>query len=278
MRRLLLFIQKVYVGLIFIVLEILALHFYCSSTSYTRAQLLSASNAAVGSVYGALSDIRHYFGLRKENAELLEQIAGLRDELAQFREQIPDTAMLAGILSSRQKYSHITARVINNSVNRRENYLTVDKGEKDGVEPNMAVLSANGTLVGYVLSCSERLSVCISALNTSFRASGSLSGSNHFGSISWDGTDRSRITLSEIPKYAPVNIGDTIVTTSYSFIFPEGIAIGTVESFRLVDNTASYIVDVRPATDFTSLRRVILVKNADAMEQIYLEQEVYGGY
>ncbi|UKI39335.1 MAG: rod shape-determining protein MreC [Alistipes putredinis] len=278
MRRLLLFIQRIYVGLIFIVLEILALHFYCSSTAYTRAQLLSASNAAVGAVYGAMADVRYYFGLKKENAALLDEIVRLRSELTQFREHALDSTLVPQILNDMPQFSYMTARVVNNSVNRSENYITINKGEKDGVEPDMAVLSPQGALVGYVLSCSEKRAVCISALNTSFRASGSLKGSSHFGSLSWNGADRSHITLSEIPKYAPINIGDTIVTTSYSFKFPAGLEIGTVEKFEEVENTASYRVNVKLATDFTSLRNVILVKNADAMEQMYLEQEVYGGY
>lgn len=278
MRRLLLFIQRIYVGLIFILLEILALHFYCSSTVYTRAQLLSASNVAVGAVYGAMSDVRHYFGLKKENAALLDEVVRLQGELTQLRERALDSTAIPNVLSEMPQFTFMTARVVNNSVGRRENYITINKGEGDGVEPDMAVLSPEGSLVGYVLSCSERRAVCISALNTSFRASGSLKGSSHFGSLSWNGTDRSHITLSEIPKYAPINIGDTIVTTSYSFKFPAGIDIGTVEGFEEVNNTASYRVKVKLATDFTSLRNVILVKNADAMEQMYLEQETYGGY
>lgn len=278
MRRLLLFIQRVYVGLIFILLEILALHFYCSSTVYTRAQLLSASNVVVGAVYGAMSEVRHYFGLKKENAALLDEVVSLRGELTQLRERVLDSIVIPQVLSEMPQFTFMTARVVNNSVSRRENYITINKGEGDGVEPDMAVLSPEGSLVGYVLSCSERRAVCISALNTSFRASGSLKGSSHFGSLSWNGTDRSHITLSEIPKYAPIIIGDTIVTTSYSFKFPAGIDIGTVEEFEEVNNTASYRVKVKLATDFTSLRNVILVKNADAMEQMYLEQETYGGY
>lgn len=277
MRRLLLFIQRIYVGVIFIILEILALHFYCSSTSYTRARLLTVSNSVVGGIYGVQSDIKHYFGLKKENAELISEIVELRNRLAHLETQAPDSITEAKILSMTPQFEYMSAKVVNNSVNRRENYITIDKGESDGVEPNMAVLSPQGSLVGYVMSCSEKRAVCISALNTGFRASGCLKNSDHFGSISWDAVDKNHITLSEIPKYAPIEKGDTIVTTSYSFIFPAGIEIGTVEEFEQVDNTASYEVKVHLSTDFTSLRNVILVKNNDAAEQMYLEQEVYGG-
>ena len=276
MYRLLEFLRKIHVLLIFILLECVAIHFYANSTPYTRARLLSASNAVVGTIYRAAAGVRCYFGLGRENRHLTEEIIRLRNELDIYRLAFEEKQLQALRDTVISPYDYLPARVVHNSIGRQENFLTLNKGMRDGVRENMAVLTPNGAMVGYVLSCSDRYAVCISLLNTSFRASGRLASSDHFGSISWPGIDSRRIRLSEIPKYAHVIPGDTILTTDYSFSFPSGIPIGRVVDYKSVEETASYDISVEPFADFSTLKEVILVGNDDSYERMMLENETIG--
>lgn len=272
MIKLVLFLKKIYVLLLFIVLEFLALHYYANSTSYTKAKLLTASNSIVGGVYGLFSDINHYFTLKRDNRMLVDEVTELRNRLAAY-EQCDSTLVRKTPEGELNAYQYMSARVVNNSITRQENYITLNKGLRDGVEADMAVLSPEGNIVGYVLSCSDRFAVCMSVLNRNFRTSGKIKGENYFGSVYWDGLDHQYVILTEIPKYAELVKGDTIVTTDYSSIFPSEMMIGTVEEWTL-NNATFYDVKVKLAARIPSLTDVLLVKYIDAAERTALEQEV----
>ena len=130
-----------------------------------------------------------------------------------------------------------------------------------------------GFIAGYIVGCSDRFSVCLSVLNRNFRTSGKIKGGDYFGSVYWDGTSYRHLTLSEIPKYAQIHAGDTIVTTAHSSIFPPDLTIGTVESFEL-NNATYYDVKVRLHTDIAALNNVLAVRYIDADERGALEQSV----
>lgn len=185
--------------LLFVLIEGAAIHFYAHSTSFTQARLLTGSNRIAGGVHGFFSGIRRYFTLGRENRILLDRIATLEEQLAGYR-AAGDSLLFARYMEGADKgpYRLVTARAISNSVNRSRNFITLDKGRRDGVVPDMAVLSADGAMVGYVATCSDRYAVAVSALNTSFRASGKIAGSDYFGSIHWDGTDRNTVTMTEL--------------------------------------------------------------------------------
>lgn len=276
MNRLLLFLRKVYVLLIFLALEGFAIHYYANSSAYAKARLLTASNAVVGGVYRQLGGVGYFFSLGKTNRMLEEKVAALENELASYREYLGAEELASIAANVQSSYEYVAARVVRNSVNRAENYIMVDKGRRDGVESGMAVISIDGYMAGYVESVSERNAICISALNRSFRASGSIARTGDFGSISWQGRDARNLLLSEVPKYADIARGDTIVTTGYSFYFPEGIKIGTVDDFRVVESTASYDIDVRMGIDIWKLRDVILIRNEGARERFQLEEDTLG--
>jgi rod shape-determining protein MreC len=276
MLRLLSFLRRIYVLLIFLVLEGLALHFYANSTTVTKARILTASNKVVGGIYSGLSGVEHFFSLGTTNRLLETRVGELENELAAYRERFSAEQLDSIVATAILPYEYVVAHVVRNSVGNKENYLMVDKGTRDGIEKGMAVVSLDGYMVGYVESCSAGNAICVSALNTSFRASGSVKGTDHFGSLSWPGTGIRHIALAEVPKYAPISRGDTIVTTSYSFYFPEGILIGTIEDFEVEESTASYNIDVRLGVDISALRDVLLIKNPEVYERIRLEEEVLG--
>lgn len=262
MYKLFEFIRSIYVVLLFILIEAVAVHYYAHSTFYTQARLLTRSNQVVGGVYGFFAGVRHYFTLGRENGILLGRIVELENRLAEYR-SAADSVRFAEYMQGADKspYRLMTARVISNSVNRDQNFLTLDKGRRDGVVSDMAVLSSDGAMVGYVVDCSDRYAVAMSALNTSFRASGKLSGSDYFGSIHWDGLDRRHLVMTELSKYAEPKPGDEVISTGFSLYFPADIPIGVVESSEMNENRTSYTVRVRLAADLTALGDVILVEN-----------------
>lgn len=270
MNRLVLFIKKIYVLLLFLVLEIAALNHYASSTSYTKAKMLTASNKLVGGIHRQISAVGDYFGLRRENDALLERIAQLQNTNELLRRSLAlsaDSLMPEGELG---QYAFATASVIDNSVVRQENYIMIDKGSREGIRPEMALVTPGGAIVGYVLRMSEKFSYAISILNTEFHTGGKIKGKEFFGSIYWDGKDHSYVTLSEIPKYADIAVGDTIVT-GYSSIFPSDLLIGTVVDYEL-DPSSYYNARVELAADMARIGRLLVVNYADMQERLRLER------
>jgi rod shape-determining protein MreC len=275
MYRLLLFLRRIHVLLIFLLLEGLALHFYASSSVHSRARLLTASDAVFGGAYGVIAGAERFVGLSETNRQLEKRVEKLEDELSMWRERY-GTATLDSINSSVSiSGGYIAAHVVRNSISKRENYIMLDRGLRDGVERRMAVVSPQGSLVGYVEGVSASNAVCVSVLSTDFRASGMFPASGHFGSVSWLGGDPRTVRLSEVPKYAEVGRGDTVVTRS-SLNFPEGIIIGTVESYTVDESRASLDIDVRLSADIAALRTVFLVRNLQAAERTRLEEATTG--
>lgn len=269
MYRLLYFIKKSYVAIIFIVLEIVAIRSYAHSTPYTQSRLLALSNRVFGSVYDAIDGVGYYFSLRKENARLTARIAELENALDVCREMLPERA--DSVAETMHKYEYIAAGVISNSINRPQNFVTLDKGFNDGVNIEMAVLSPEGFVVGYVVNCSENYSVAMTLLNTDMRASGRLVADGCSGSIHWSGGDPEVVDFDDVSKYAALKEGEAVVTTGFSHYFPEGLPIGTVESFELSGSQTTYRARVRLAADIARLHNVLLVNNTAADEVRALE-------
>ena len=274
MYKLLEFLRSTYVALLFVIIEVVAINYYAHSSHFTQARILTQSNRLAGGIHSAFRGVKRFFALPDENRRLLERVAALENELSFYREQALFAALdtvgspLAG------PYRYTTARVVANSINKQENLLTLNKGRDFEVSPETAVVTPSGAMVGYIVSCSDRYSVAVSILNTSFRASGEVAGDGHFGSIYWDGFDAEHGRMRDLSKYAAVERGDTIVSTSFSRYFPAGILIGTVEEFELNETRTAYDVRIRLAADMTALHDVVLVKNQDYNEQRQLEEGI----
>ena len=271
MHKLFEFIRSIYVFLLFIIFEAVALNYYAHSSSYAQAKLLTRSNRVVGGVHGALFEVRHYFSLRRENEALLARLAETENCLAALAESGQAESATAQIDSAFAdaawtKYVYMTARVVSSSVNKSRNFMVLDRGMADGVKTDMAVVSPRGAMVGYVVGCSDRYSVVLPVLNTSFRASGKLQRGQHFGSIVWDGFDKHAVRLTELSKYAEPQIGDTVVSTGFSHYFPEGVMIGRVTDCRMNGTRTAYDLDLDLAADLSALHRVILIDNRDQDE------------
>lgn len=281
MRKLIEFIRTVYVAVLFLLFEALALAAYARSTPYTEARLLARSNKVVGGVHGVLAEVRRFCSLGSENRVLTQRVMALEEELARYREADRKERIASYFIDGADKgpYTFSAARVVSNRINTPRNYLVLDRGLQDGVSRGMAVLSPGGAMVGYVVYVSKHYAVALSVLNTEFRASGKLAeGGDYFGSIEWDAADSRRLRMRELSKYADVRLGDEVVSTGFSQYFPEGILIGTVEGFELDATKSSYEVTVRLAVDMTALGDVILVRNRDLEEVQSLEAKLKNRY
>ena len=273
MRKLLEFIRSIYVVVLFVVLEVAAVSYYARSSYYTEARLLARSNRVAGGVRSFFGGIRRYFMLGRENRALIARVAELEEQLARY-DEAENAARLDAYLSDigESKYHFAAATVVSNTVNRAQNLLTLNRGRADGVVEEMAVLSPDGAMVGYVVDCTDRYSVAISALNTSFRASGRLVGTDYVGSIYWDGTDQHVVLMGDVSKYADPQPGQEVVTTGFSQFFPEDVLIGLVESATLNETRTAYTVRVRLAAEISRQTDVVLVCNRDLWEIRDLQQ------
>lgn len=263
-RKLIEFIRSVYVVVLFVVLEAVAVNFYAHSTAYAQARLLSRSNRLLGDAHGLIGGIGRYFTLGSENRRLVERVAELEERLAAYAEA-ENALRLESYIEGEQdlKYRMTTATVVAGTVNRTQNLLTLNRGYRDGVTVGMGVLSAAGSMVGYVVDCSERYAVAMPVLNTSFRSSGRLAGTDYYGAISWDGRDAETVQLTDISKYAEPREGQEVVTTGFSQYFLEDVLIGWVERAELNETRTTYTIHVRLAAEISRLRDVVLVDNRD---------------
>ncbi len=260
MYRLLEFLRNTYTLFLFLALEGGAIYLYASSDSYTQAKTLSYSTtitSGVGKVFGSVGD---YFRLRRENEVLIARIAELEHGLSISNAMERDS--LLNLLShvDGQGTRYQAAHVISNTVNRAENYLILDRGLQDGIRIGMAVVTPKREAVGVVMAVNDRHTVVMSILNRKFRTSGEIEGGEgHAASITWDGTDRYRVQMEGLSKYAKVDIGAKVITTGFSLIFPEGVTLGYVAKAELDPEHNAYLTEVDLACDISSLRTVLVI-------------------
>lgn len=268
MYRLIEFIRRSYVTLLFVVLEIAAVNVYIHSTPYTRARMLSKVYSATGWAASARSGVVAYFSLAGENRQLTERLAELETEVAALREIAGDVT----VAPEEFPYSYIAARVIANTVNRPQNYITLNKGMADGVTAESAVVTPSGAVAGYIVECSEHYSVAVSVLHSDFRTSGRIEDSDYSGSIEWRGGSFHEVTLYDLSKYAEPEVGKRVLTTGFSHYFAPDMVIGTIESFEQDEARNTYTVTVQLAVDMSSLQNVLIVRNEGLDELRELEE------
>lgn len=272
MRSLLNFLLRFKTLILFLVLEAVALVMISTSHNYHQTVLYGISRNIPGFVAERVEKGTYYFRLRQINEELAAENTMLRNRLANLSTLtqegfIPVLDSVNGV-----NYTYLNARVISNSVNKQKNFITLDKGSRNGVAVGMGVAAPSG-VVGVVVGVSRNYSVVMSLLNTDFRLSASMARNDYFGSLSWDGGNYRYAKLSEIPHHVVVNEGDTIVTSGFSAIFPAGLMAGTLtgEQRRGGDFVSLKIL---LSADFKKLTDVYVIGNLTKGERKNLEEEV----
>ena len=245
---------------------------------YQQYVYLTSANSASASIYKVVSGVTSYFNLQSINNDLQERNALLEMEVINLKRQLDDCKirMIADSISLpdsvAQSYEYYFAGVINNSVSRPMNYITIDKGSSDGIEPEMGVVDQNG-VVGIVSVVSKHAARVISLLNPNMKLSCKVKGSDYFGSLYWDGVSPHFAVLEEMPRHVVYQKGDTIVTSGYSAVFPEGLIVGVIESGMKTNDDNFIALRVRLSTDFTRLSTVRAIKSklSDELKEIETE-------
>ena len=266
MDALLAFIKRYNFVFVFLLLEILAIIFIVQNSNYQGSKIVHAGNALAGRCYGTLSLVGDYFGLRKENERLAEENASLRAQLESsyisynLREFTHEDTVY------KQRYSYTEARVIKNSWNRRNNYIMINKGRKQGIKLDQAVISPQG-IVGVVVNTTDNFSTVMPVLHSNSRNSVKIGRINTNGSLVWRGCDFRYASLIDIPTTYKLFQNDTIVTSGMANDFPEGVMVGFVEQAMSEKGSGFYTIKVRLATEFTKLDHVYIIDNRFKAEQ-----------
>jgi len=275
MRSLFRFLLQNYFLMMFLVLEAFSLVLIVSFNNYQRVSFFNSSNNFTGAVYEKFSSFDDYFSLSLTNAQLAAGNASLRKQLQlrvmqqdKYPVNRPDTVQAPA-------YIFTSAKVINNSVNKQFNYITLNKGARQGIKPDMGIIDADG-VVGVITNVSPNYSTGLSLLNKRLSIPAKITKNNYFGSLVWDGEHYNTADLKEIPFHIIVNIGDTVVTSGYSNIFPEGIMIGTIKKFDVESGTNFYNIKVELSTNFKTVKFVEVVQNTKREELINLESNNVG--
>ena len=270
MWSLLRYLYRHHVVILFIVLEVTAFIFVFSRNNFQRSAFLNSANYVSGNIYARYSSVVNYFRLSSVNRSLAEENARLRQALyVTTGDSVPARALIRDSLLTSQ-YRFIPARVINNSVNRQNNYLTLNKGSKHGVRPDMGVITADG-VVGVVLNVSDSYSTVISLLNQRWNVPARLKRNNYFGPMSWEGKDYRYGLLNDIPFHVELTQGDTVVTSGFSTIFPEGLMLGVIDTFNKEGGNNFYYIRVGLSVDFKALTYVEIIENKNRREIEALE-------
>ena len=274
MRNLLDFLARHNHWFLFVLLEVVSFVLLFKYNSYQGSVWFSSANAVAGKVYDASSAVDQYFSLVDVNRKLTERNVYLERELARLTDTATVAAkdstymqrMQAGVL---RKYKSVPARVVSNSLDKLNNFITIDKGTADGVGKDMGVACGLG-VVGIVYLTAAHYSVVIPVLNSKSNISCSIRGRGYFGYLHWYGDRPDEAYLDDVPRHARFRIGDIVVTSGYSSVFPPGMLVGKIMRVYNSANGMSYRLRVKLSTDFGNLRDVCVINDSEMMEQMKL--------
>ena len=260
--------------LLFLLLEGFCMYLVVQYNHRQQEIYVSSANEWSGAVYSQYDNLVKYTNLSSVADSLAAENAALRATLrnAQFEKTLLRDTASTKLDSFVQQYTFVAAKVINNSVSNNNNFITINRGSSDGVKVGMGVISSNG-VVGIVRGVSAHFAQIMSILHKQTRVSASLKHNSYFGSLVWRGNDPQFATLEDIPKHADMKAGDTIQASGLSTIFPGGLMIGTVESFRNKAGSNFYSIQVKLSCDMSNLQYVYVVDNLFKKEQAELEKE-----
>lgn len=264
MENLLLFFKRFGLLLQFLLLETVAILLLISFGGYQRSQLMSSASVLVGTLYEGVDAVTGYFHLDEVNRQLSAENAALKNQLSLLQETAHQPMPLADS-SMWVPYQYVSAQIVQHSVNKAQNYITINKGSLAGIAPDMGVVSPQG-VVGIVKSVSAHYATVMPIINVQSRISCRLDSTRNIGSLVWDTADYRYALLQEVPGHVQVKYGETLSTSGFSAIFPAGIPVGTVVDYELLDESQFLEIKVALAVDFAKIDQVHVIRFAGADE------------
>lgn len=275
MRNLLNFLIKYNYWFLFLLLEVASFILLFRFNHYQQSVYFTSANGVAGKVYEISGGITSYFHLKTANEDLLDRNMWLEQRLSFLENVLKEKGLDSARLYSMERlapteYQIFKANVIKNSLNKADNYITLDRGTTEGIRPEMGVVDANG-VVGIVYKTSPHYSLVIPLLNSKSSISCKIVGSDYFGYLKWEGGNSRFAYLKDLPRHAEFNLGDTVVTSGYSTVFPEGVMVGTVDDMSDSHDGLSYLLKIKLTTDFGKVSNVRVISRNGQDEQKALE-------
>jgi len=264
MQNLIRFIRMYNFLLLFLLFQSISLILINNNNSYQNYRILKKTSEYTGFIYSTSHTVKEYFQLKESNKYLANENAKLLTIINSIDRK-------TNIQEEEKEFNFISSQVINNTVNKRNNYITLNKGSNHGIKEGMGVVTLNG-VVGIIHSVSNKFSLVMSILNKKSSISVKLNKQNNSGSLKWKGFNYRKASLESIPNHVKINSNDTISTNGYSTIFPKGINIGIINSYKSNSETGHYDIMIDLFTDFNKLSSVYIIKSIDALEQLNLEK------
>jgi rod shape-determining protein MreC len=272
MRNFVRFLVKYHIFLFFIVLQVFCFWLIFSNNQFHQASFVNSSNRLVGTLFSWKSNLTEYIELQRVNDELAEENRRLRNRIAESFVNVNEHFVMINDTLRERKFRYKSAQVVNSSINKQLNYLTLNKGKGEGIRPEMGVIGTKG-LVGVVKDVSEHFSTVIPIINKRFTASAALKRTGNFGLLKWGGEDHRYANLIDIPRHVDVMAGDSVMTRGASAIYPKDIYIGVVDRVDTEEGSNFHTIRVELGVDFNKLRYVSVIENLLKEEQRELEEE-----
>lgn len=272
MRNLLEFLAKYNHWFVFLILEVVSMVLLFQYNSYQGSAWFSSANALTGKLYEWDANVETFFSLTKVNQELTQRNAYLEQEVQKLSDSLVSVTKDSSIYHRDQfallrNYRLIPAKVVANSIDKPGNLMTIDKGSADGIHKDMGVISGTG-VVGIVYLVAEHYAIVIPVLNTKSNISCMIQNRGYFGYLRWKGGVSDLAYLEEVPRHAHFKLGDYVVTSGYSAVFPPGVRVGRIlHVFNSADGL-SYRVQLRLSTDFARLRDVCVIDDTAMKERL----------
>ena len=267
MHNLIRFIKLNQFLLLFLIIEGFSVFLLLQNNSYQANAAIKFSTQYSGFIHNYTTAFSDYISLKKTNNYLIEENAKLHTLLKN------ETSFCTSTLIKNKNYQYYPAKVINNSVNNRNNFITLNKGRKHGVQEGMGIITSQG-VIGVIYAVSQQYAIAISLLHRKSAIGIQLKKNNHNGILKWEGFDYRLTSINNFPNHIPIVIGDTITTNSHSVIFPEGVPIGTIKNIQKNADNGFFNVSVSLFEDFNQLNYVYIIHSNEAAEQLELEKRI----
>ncbi len=274
MHNLLEFLQKYNHWFLFVLLEVVSMVLLFQYNSYQGSTWFSTANAVTGKLYEWNSSVESFFALTKVNQELTQRNVYLEHQVQQLSDSLVNvtkdsSSIQRNQIATLQNYRLIPAKVVDNSLDQPDNLITIDKGAADGIHKDMGVVSGTG-VVGIVYLVADHYSIVIPVLNTKSNISCTIQNRGYFGYLRWKGGSSELAYVEEVPRHAHFKLGDYVVTSGYSAVFPPGVRVGRILHVFNSSDGLSYRIQVRLSTDFARLRDVCVIDDASMKERVEL--------